>query len=100
MRPMQTRVIEVRDRGRLDERKIGRNIEVARGKRAEVMCFPGLLDAIVDAVWCGFATRYPPTRGENWVTHALKCLRDQRRADCSRRLAAAKRTQAALQRLR
>lgn len=100
MRPLQPGVIEVLDWGRLDDGKVGRDIEVARGKQAEMACFPGLLDAIVNAVRWRFATRYHPTRGKNWVTYALKRLRDQRRADCPRRQAAAKRAQAAFERLR
>ena len=100
VRPLEARVIEVLDRRRLDDGKVGRDIEVARGKQAEMACFPGLLEAIVNAVRWRFATRYHPTRGENWVTYALECLRDQRRADCPRRQAAAKRAQAALERLR
>src|SRR5439155_8194296 len=95
--PSQPPVIEVLDRGWLDNRKVRRDIEVAWCEQAEMTCLPSLLDAIVDSVRWRIATRHHPARGKNAVTYALKCLRDQRRADRSRRLAAAERTQPAFQ---
>src|SRR6266536_2864334 len=60
-------------------------------------CLPGLLDTVVFAVRGHIATWQHPTPGKDRITHALKCLRNQGRADRPRRLAAPERTQAALQ---
>ena len=62
-----------------------------------MVCLPGLLDTVVLAVGRHIATRAHPARGKDRITHALKCLRDQGRADRPRWLTAPERTQATLQ---